>query len=77
MTASVGFMIVGVSRSSKRTSRGPYRTVPSMIYLSCSVDLAQFRGFRIDIGMTILVNNWTFLQNLAVWTWFYERERLV
>src|SRR2546426_5997246 len=33
MMASVGFKIVGVSRSSKRTSRGPYRTVPSMIYL--------------------------------------------
>src|SRR5882724_7572355 len=33
MTASVGLMIFGTSRSSKRTSRGPYRTAPSMIYL--------------------------------------------
>src|SRR4051794_16764256 len=28
MTASVGFSILGVSRSSKRMSRGPYSTVP-------------------------------------------------
>src|SRR4030081_3676240 len=33
MTASVGLMIFGTSRSSKRTSRGPYRTAPCMIYL--------------------------------------------
>src|SRR6266576_6403706 len=33
MTASVGLMIFGTSRSSKRTSRGPYRTAPRMIYL--------------------------------------------
>src|SRR5882762_5582754 len=31
MTASVGLMIFGTSRSSKRTSRGPYRTAPRMI----------------------------------------------
>jgi len=28
MMASVGFMILGTSHSSKRTSRGPYRTAP-------------------------------------------------
>src|SRR5579864_3116062 len=33
MTASVGLMIFGTSRSSKRTSRGPYKTAPRMIYL--------------------------------------------
>src|SRR5215471_13154822 len=33
MTASVGFMIFGTSRSSSRTSRGPYRTAPRMIDL--------------------------------------------
>src|SRR3979409_1791054 len=33
MTASVGLMIVGTSRSSKRTSRGPYRTATCIIYL--------------------------------------------
>src|SRR2546426_6792784 len=33
MMASVGWMIVGVSRFSKRTSRGPYRTAPCMIFL--------------------------------------------
>src|SRR2546429_9948364 len=39
MTASVGLMIFGTSRSSKRTSRVPYRTAPRMIYLlfHCSV----------------------------------------
>src|SRR5437016_13537831 len=31
--ASVGLMIFGMSRSSKRTSRGPYKTAPRMIYL--------------------------------------------
>src|SRR5437764_10787060 len=30
ITASVGSTIVGVSRSSNRMSRGPYRTVPRM-----------------------------------------------
>src|SRR5437016_11674079 len=33
MMASVGLAIVGVSRSSKRTSRGPYRIAPRMVYL--------------------------------------------
>src|SRR5437773_4925179 len=33
MTASVGLMSFGTSRSSKRTSRGPYKTAPRMIYL--------------------------------------------
>src|SRR6266542_3911470 len=33
MMASDGFMIVGVSRSSKRTSRGPYKIAPRMIFL--------------------------------------------
>src|SRR5216110_1742302 len=33
MTASVGLMIFGASRSSKRTSRGPYKTAPRMICL--------------------------------------------
>src|SRR5437899_5405934 len=33
MMASVGLVIVGVSRSSKRTSRGPYRIAPRMVYL--------------------------------------------
>src|SRR5207253_1558940 len=37
MTASVGLMIFGTSRSSKRTSRGPYRTAPRMIYLLISI----------------------------------------
>src|SRR5437899_7392114 len=32
MRASVGLMIFGMSRSSKRTSRGPYKTAPRMIY---------------------------------------------
>src|SRR5256712_13474026 len=31
--ASVRLMIFGMSRSSKRTSRGPYKTAPRMIYL--------------------------------------------
>src|SRR5207302_6000877 len=33
MTASVGLMIFGTSRSSKRTSRGPYRTAPRIVFL--------------------------------------------
>src|SRR5207249_96589 len=31
MIASVGFVILGSSRSSKRTSRGAYRTAPRML----------------------------------------------
>src|SRR5438477_2232327 len=31
--ASVGLVIFGMSRSSKRTSRGPCKTAPRMIYL--------------------------------------------
>src|SRR5438445_3229998 len=31
--ASVGLMIVGVSRSSKRTSRGPYKIAPRIVHL--------------------------------------------
>jgi len=36
MMAPVGLMILGTSRSSKRMSRGPYRTAPRMVspYLS-------------------------------------------
>src|SRR6266481_5718986 len=34
MMASVGLMILGTSRSSKRTSRGPYRTAPSIVISS-------------------------------------------
>src|SRR3989442_1015145 len=41
MTASVGLMIFGTSRSSKRTSRGPYRTAPRMIYLRISISLVS------------------------------------
>src|SRR5215470_6611376 len=37
MTASVGFVILGSGRSSKRMSRGPYRTVPCMINLLTSL----------------------------------------
>src|SRR6266851_1310638 len=39
MTASVGLTIFGTSRSSKRTSRGPYKTAPRMIYLLISISL--------------------------------------
>src|SRR6266446_8733680 len=39
MTASVGLTIFGTSRSSKRTSRGPYKTAPRMIHLLISISL--------------------------------------
>src|SRR5215472_14623610 len=44
MMASVGFTIFGTSRSSKRTSRGPYRTAPCIIDLLTS--FASFTNFR-------------------------------
>src|ERR1700757_1947930 len=42
MMASVGFSIRGSSRSSKRTSRGPYKTVPCMLFilLPCNLEYA-------------------------------------
>src|SRR6266705_7224634 len=46
MTASVGLMIFGTSRSSKRTSRGPYRTAPRMIYLLISISLCFLISVR-------------------------------
>jgi hypothetical protein len=39
--------------------------------------LLDLRGFRVIIGMTILVNDCTFLQNPARQGVFYEQERLV
>src|SRR6267142_1545543 len=41
MTASVGLTIFGTSRSSKRTSRGPYKTAPRMIHLLISISLCS------------------------------------
>src|SRR5712675_3749008 len=48
MTASVGLMIFGNLRSSKRTSRGPYRTAPRMIYLLISIS----RCFVVSVRYT-------------------------
>ena len=42
-----------------------------------SLTLLDFMGFRVIIGMTILVNDCTFLQNPARQGVFYEQERLV
>ena len=39
--------------------------------------LLDLMGFRVFIGMTILVNDCTFLQNPARQGVFYEQERLV
>jgi hypothetical protein len=39
--------------------------------------LLDFMGFRLVIGMTILVNDCTFLQNPPRQGVFYEQERLV
>src|SRR2546423_3709353 len=43
MTASVGFMTLGMSRSTKRTSRGPKRTAPLM---ACLLMAAETRNMR-------------------------------
>src|SRR5205809_6511936 len=45
--ASVGLTIVGVSRSSKRRSRGPYSTAPRMIYLLRSPEAGHIRVRKI------------------------------
>src|SRR6516165_2838407 len=50
MTASVGFPIFGASRSSKRTSRGPYRTAP-FISPSPSTVAQLFDLFRVTGSM--------------------------
>src|SRR4030081_454712 len=47
ITASVGLMIFGTSRSSKRTSRGPYRTAPRMIF-----SLFRFLCFVVSVRYT-------------------------
>src|SRR5438105_11786704 len=47
MMASVDLMIVGTSRSSKRTSRGAYRTAPRIAYLLSSLCTPPRRGERL------------------------------
>src|SRR5216684_9137417 len=44
MTASVELMIFGTSRSSKRTSRGPYRTAPRIF-------ISSFRFSRLVVSV--------------------------
>ena len=46
MMASVGSMIVGSGRSSERTSRGPYRTVPRMVNLLYRLIALQAQSVR-------------------------------
>src|SRR5439155_13542906 len=60
--ASVGSMMVGAGRSSKRTSRGPYRTAPRMITPSpvaashrVSRLLVQARRLAHDVGFVPLL----------------------
>src|SRR6266849_3717541 len=62
MMASVGLVIVGASRSSKRTSRGPYRIAPCMVYI-----LVFLRGARPEsVGPSVTLSRATACPNLSV-----------
>src|SRR5690242_9974710 len=50
--ASVGSMILGLGRSSTRTSRGPYSTVPRMMNLLLVQDTRQYPLTSVDFVAT-------------------------